>query len=209
MYHFFATKYWAAKNHTLSCTYFTNLKIKPIEKIYPLEVWKPICGYENHYEISESGIVRSIERKVSWFKGSRTIKSRIIQSRINNRGYMELRLSKNGIAKSKFSHILTAIAFVPNPDNKPEVNHLDGDKLNNHYTNFSWVTHSENIQHAYDTGLIKKKTTPVIDICTGMEFSSIKKAAEFNNFKYSTCKNQLSGKRKNSTCLRYLSSSAA
>jgi len=180
-----------------------------MDKIYSTQIWKAIYGYENYYEISTNGIIRSIERKVPILKWTRTVKSKIIQPRVNNRGYAEVRLSKNGIATTKFVHILSALAFVPNPENKPEVNHLDGDKLNNHYTNFSWVTHRENIQHAYDTGLIKKKTTPVIDICTGMEFPSIAKAAEFNNLNYSTCKNQISGKRKNPSCLRYLRPSAA
>lgn len=177
-----------------------------MDKINPIEVWKPIGGYENYYEVSESGTVRSIERKVHWLNRSRTIKSRIIQSRVNNRGYEELRLSKNGIAKSKFPHILTAMAFVPNPDNKPEVNHLDGNKLNNHYTNFSWVTHSENIQHAYDTGLIKVKSKSVINECTGALYSSIKEAAKAINISYGTCRNYLNGNIKtNKTCLKLAS----
>jgi len=168
--------------------------------------WKPICGYENYYEISETGIVRSLERKVPILKWTRTVKSKIIQPRINNRGYAEVRLSKNGIATTKFVHILSALAFVPNPENKPEVNHLDGNKLNNHYTNFEWTTHSENILHAYRTGLIKKKSTPVIDICTGETYESIKEAAKAVHINYGTCRNYLNGNIKNNkTSLRLAS----
>jgi len=98
---------------------------------------------------------------------------------------------------------LTAEAFVPNPENKPEVNHLDGDKLNCHFKNLEWSTHSENMLHAHRTGLIKKKTTPVIDICTGQTYVSIKEAAKAININYGTCRNYLNGNIKNNkTCLR-------
>ncbi len=173
------------------------------------ETWVSILGYDGYYEVSSAGLVRSVERKVPYVKGVRTLKSKTLNGRINNRGYREVRLSKNGNTYTKLVHILTATAFVPNPESKPEVNHLDGDKLNNHYSNFEWTTHSENVLHAYRIGLIVKKSTPVIDICTGKRFPSVKKAAEFNNINYSTCKNQLSGKRKNPTCLRYSCSPAA
>ena len=170
------------------------------------ETWMPIIGYEGYYEISNTGIVRSNERKVALSKGERTIRSRILNSRINNRGYKDVRLSKNGITSTKLVHILSATAFVPNPENKPEVNHLDGNRLNNHCTNFSWVTHGENIQHAYDIGLIKMKSKAVVDKCTGETYPSIKKAAKAINMNYGTCRNSLNGNIKtNKTCLRLAS----
>ena len=63
-------------------------------------------------------------------------------------------LSKDSKSKYKAVHRLVARLFVNNPDNKPEVNHIDGDKSNNHYTNLEWVTRSENMKHGYETGLI-------------------------------------------------------
>lgn len=168
------------------------------------EIWKPICDYENHYEISESGIIRSIERKVPFRTWTKTIKSKIIKSRINNRGYMEVRLSKNGVTFTKLVHVLTATAFIPNPENKPEVNHLDGNKLNIHYSNFEWTTHRENVLHAYKTGLINKKSRPVIDKCTGEAFKSTRIACKVYRINYHTLRNYLSGNiKKNPTCLEY------
>lgn len=66
---------------------------------------------------------------------------------------MKAVLYDNGNGTTERVHRLVASAFVPNPDNKSDVNHIDGNKLNNHYTNLEWVTKSENMRHAYDTGL--------------------------------------------------------
>ena len=66
-------------------------------------------------------------------------------------------LSKQGKVKTITVHRLVAQAFIPNPDSKPEVNHIDGDKKNNNMSNLEWCTSSENVQHAVDTGLINNK----------------------------------------------------
>ena len=176
-----------------------------MDEIYIVELWKQIPGYENYYEISHSGKVRSIERKVPFLKRTRIVKSKIIQSRINNRGYEEVRLSKNGITSTKFVHIITAKAFVSNPNNKPEVNHMDGNKINNHFSNLEWVTHSENMSHAYNMGLIVKISRPVIDNCTGEKFKSTREAAKVYEINYHTLRNYLSKNiKRNPTCLEYL-----
>jgi hypothetical protein len=143
---------------------------------------------------------------VPYTKGFRSLKAKVLKSRVNNRGYKDVRLSKNGTTSTKLVHILSAQAYVSNPFSKLYVNHLDGNKLNNHCTNFSWVTHSENVQHAYDTGLIKMKSKSVVDKCTGETYPSIKQAAKAIKISYGTCRNYLNGNIKtNKTCLKLAS----
>lgn len=179
-----------------------NFQIKP---------WMPINDYEGYYELHESGEVRSIKRIVIHGNWNRRVESKILKRRINNCGYIEVRLSKDGETKTKFLHVLLAQVFIPNPDNKPFVNHKNGIKTDIRLDNLEWSTHSENILHAYKTGLynVSKKETPVIDICTNVSFPSIKKAADYYSIPYSTCKGYLNGNRKNITCLRYLKKDAA
>ncbi len=174
------------------------------------EIWKPIKGYSGYYEISNKEVIKSVERKVPYNKGFRTIGTSILSTRINNRGYREVRLSKDGKTSTKLVHILSAEAFVPNLGNKPEVNHKNGIKTDNRPENLEWVTHSENMKHAYSSGLCNNssKEVKVKDCCNNIIFTSIKQAAEHYKIPYSTCKNYLSGKRKNPTCLRYLEKAA-
>ena len=88
------------------------------------EVWKPIFGYEDLYEISNYGRVKSIERLVKSNNNNfRLQKESIRKPTVNNRGYFSIRLCKNGRYKAQFIHRLVAIAFIDNPNNLPEVNH--------------------------------------------------------------------------------------
>ena len=107
---------------------------------------KQITGYEN-YSISEDGMVYN------------TKFNRKMKPNINSIGYLRVLLSSGGSTKQLFIHRLVADAFVPNPDNKPEVNHIDGNKENNNANNLEWVTRSENENHAYKTGLQLQKNT--------------------------------------------------
>jgi uncharacterized HNH endonuclease L245 len=75
----------------------------------------------------------------------------------DNVGYKQCNLYKDGKKKYVRVHRLVAELFVPNPNNLPQVNHIDGNKLNNHYTNLEWVNNSQNTKHAFDNGLISKK----------------------------------------------------
>ncbi|EAL12072.1 prophage LambdaSa2, HNH endonuclease family protein [Bacillus cereus G9241] len=110
------------------------------------EQWKPIAGYEGHYEISNKGNVKSIK-----FKKHRILKP------FEWQGYKKIKLVMEGVEKTVPIHRLVALAFVENQGNKPLVNHKDGNKGNNIYTNLEWNTNAENIKHAYDNNLISIK----------------------------------------------------
>lgn len=114
----------------------------------------------------------------------------ILKPHLNQKGYQRLTVTINGIKKSPTIHQLVALAFIPNPDNKPQVNHKDGNKLNNHVDNLEWVTNEENRLHALENGLInysitteamiRKTSLPVIDTQTGIFYDSVSEAIRFN-----------------------------
>ena len=111
-----------------------------------LEVWKPVSGYEGLYEVSNFGRVRRI------FRYGRPYIS-LCKPKITRDGYFESALVKENKYKFIRTHRIVAQAFCDNPENKPEVNHKDGNKLNNCSENLEWVTSSENQKHAYRSGL--------------------------------------------------------
>jgi hypothetical protein len=117
------------------------------------ENWKDIKGYEGLYTININGQIKSVGRKVKHRSGFKTIPDRIMSIANNTSGYKSISLCKNGIGKSYQLHRLVAIAFIPNPNNKPQVNHIDGNKQNNNINNLEWVSAKENSQHSYDNGL--------------------------------------------------------
>lgn len=113
------------------------------------EFWRGVDGYEAEYEISTSGRVRSLK----WGK------SRILKNRATHSGYFSVNLRKDSISKDTKVHRLVAQAFLENLENKPTVNHKDGDKRNNHVDNLEWATYKENTQHALRTGLLHHEKT--------------------------------------------------
>lgn len=123
------------------------------------EIWQPIQGYEGTYEVSTLGRVRSLNRVVERSDGiKRTYKSRILKPCISYNGYAQVKLQINSTSKGQTIHRLVAIAFIPNIENKPQVNHKDGNKLNNQASNLEWITPSENIKHQITTGLQPKQS---------------------------------------------------
>ena len=98
--------------------------------------FKSVPGYEGLYEVSDTGIVVGIERTIKTNTGiERRIKRREMIIRLTNRGYLSVRLSRNGENKPFLVHRLVAAAFHPNPDQLPQVNHIDGNRLNNNASN--------------------------------------------------------------------------
>lgn len=119
-----------------------------------MESWKPIKGYEGYYEISNFGNVRSLDRKVKGKNGKfQSLKGKNLKTPPGKPGYPTVSLQINNIPKTFAVHRLVAKHFIPKVQGKDVVNHIDGNKTNNHHKNLEWVTHSENHMHAFLTGL--------------------------------------------------------
>lgn len=104
--------------------------------------WKKIDGFPN-YSVSDDGQVRNDKS------------GRILKLHLNGSGYLQVGLSRNGKLYMRCVHKLVALAFIPNPENKPEANHKDGDKLNCKVANLEWMTHKEN--HLHKCRILGKK----------------------------------------------------
>lgn len=113
------------------------------------EKWKPIVGYEQLYEVSDLGNVRSCERVVNHGLGEsvRRLKSRKIKPWQDNHGYHAVSLSKGGVVKKIKVHRLVAEAFISNPENKPTINHINEIRNDNRVDNLEWATYQENNNH--------------------------------------------------------------
>lgn len=106
------------------------------------EQWRNVPGYEGHYAVSDMGRVFSL------------VTDKFLKQPLK-RGYFSVAFVRKGKAKYFRTHRIVAIAFIPNPENKPQVNHIDGNKLNNTVSNLEWVTPTENTVDAYAKGLAK------------------------------------------------------
>ena len=144
-----------------------------------IEVWKDIPDYEELYQISNYGNIKNKKRN-NYLKGG--IK----------RGYREVILFKNNKNNYKLVHRLVAENFIPNPDNLPQVNHKDGNKLNNNLDNLEWCSRSENMKHAYKLGLqkplyakdnLRAKKVKQIDLQGNLIkiYNGIREASRINN----------------------------
>lgn len=151
------------------------------------EIWKDIPGYEGYYQASNFGRVKRLERTFTRNNGKSEFAKFHINERIKSiqkqtQGYSQVCLSKDGDMKTIRLNTLIARMFVDNPEEKPCVNHIDGNKDNNRADNLEWVTNSENILHAYRTGLIVHYTRKVAQFDLNgnkiNEFNSLKEAAE-------------------------------
>lgn len=102
--------------------------------------WVKIPNYNDTYAVNSEGKIKNLKTQ------------KILKTHKNKLGYVFVRLSLKGLSKKHRVHRLVGVAFIPNPDNKPFINHLDSNPSNNHKSNLAWCTQAENIQHAYTYG---------------------------------------------------------
>ena len=114
-----------------------------------MEEWKNIVGYENLYQVSNFGNVRSLDKVIIRSNGEKlTVHGKILKPMIS-RGYCYVRLNDCGSWKDEQVHRLVAQAFISNPDNLPEVNHKDENPANNNVDNLEWCTHEYNVNYGH------------------------------------------------------------
>ena len=172
-----------------------------------VESWKDIKGFEGYYQISNFGNVRSLDRYVINNKngGERFINGKLMKlTKVKGREesdtkYLVVNLRSYGSNKVSLVHRLVAEAFIPNPNNMPEINHKDGNKENNFVDNLEWCTYSENNQHAIDTKLRKPRGIPVLQYdINGIlvnEYKSATDAARMTKFGRGSICHCLTGRR--------------
>ena len=132
---------------------------------------KDIPGYEGKYAATEDGKVWSYP------KGNHN--GKFLKHGLSRKGYAQVNL----LGCTKQVHRLIAITFIPNPENKPQVNHIDGVKLNNDVSNFEWATNESNMEHAVNLGLYKTEKARISSVKNGKSVNSI-------------LKNKINGKKK-------------
>jgi hypothetical protein len=118
------------------------------------EIWK---AFNAEAEVSNFGNVRTIDRKVKYCDKQINVKGRTLKPATDKKGYLRVAFKHEGKHTTFKVHRLVAQLFVSNDLNKPMVNHKDGNKKNNNFENLEWMTNAENVQHAFDNGLIKAK----------------------------------------------------
>jgi len=157
---------------------------------------KPVKGWEGLYNVTEDGQISSVPRNGTR-RGGRTL-----SHSTDSYGYSVVKFRNKNKVLTKKVHRIVAEAFLPNPENKPQVNHEDGDKKNNHISNLRWVTASENIRHAKDNGLQCECPNRVsvqqytLDGEYVAEYESLKAAGEATHTSWTGISAVIRGKRK-------------
>lgn len=171
-----------------------------------MEMWKQIKGYEGLYEVSNLGNVKSVTRKVRDSNNGRefTVTGKILKhnkTKVTERhpnARVAVELWKENKRKRMMVHRLVSEAFIPNPQGKQQINHIDGNPLNNNVENLEWVTNGENLKHAYSLNLRSKHNIKPIkgtNKITGevLLFESVSDASRFFNVTDGAIRSALKG----------------
>lgn len=143
------------------------------------EIWKDIDGYCGYYQVSNNGRVKSLQRAIAFPGYEKIIKESIMTPKENGRGYLQVNLYVNKKSDWQLIHRLVAKAFVPNPNNFPQVNHKDEDRGNNCAENLEWCTNKYNNNYGLHKKHIAEKTSkPVFCIELQKAFNSITAASK-------------------------------
>lgn len=166
-----------------------------------METWKPVLGFEGHYEVSLDGRVRSIDKRVnSKIRHNQSVmrRGKVLKLNPKKNGYLSVDLSKNNKKRSCSVHRLVAQSHIDNPNNLPCVNHKNGNKHDNRVDNLEWVTHKQNTQHLFGKlGHKNKLGKKILCVEKNIVFDSSTKAAEWlNRTKYGHSK-QVRGMARN------------
>lgn len=156
------------------------------------ETWKEMPGFGGLYEVSSLGNVRSY-RKSRW--GVRETPA-ILKGQMSKHYRTVALTNADGKAKTYYVHRLVAELFVPNVSDLPEVNHKDGNKLNNRADNLEWCSHKENIEHADRNGLASFNRKRVVCVETGAAYNSVTEAAKNAGTGRTAIDNCLNGRRR-------------
>ena len=142
-----------------------------------MEEWKNLKGYEGLYQVSDKGRIKRTTHIRSNGRGYYKVNECILSPHVNNRGYKIITLCKNNELKTYLLHRLVAEAFIPNPDNLPQVNHKDENKTNNDIENLEWCTHKYNNNYGTKNNRTAlKRGKPVLCKETGIVYPSIREA---------------------------------
>lgn len=134
----------------------SNAVATPTERNTVKEIWKDIDGFEGRYQVSNFGNIKSVDKYIITRKAYNQRRNGILRKlQVSKNNYIFISLKKEGKQYNKYIHRLVAQAFIHNPENKCEINHIDCDKSNNHVSNLEWVTSSENKKHAFINNLMR------------------------------------------------------
>lgn len=163
-----------------------------------MEKFKDIIGYEGLYQVSSYGYIRTLDKIIYDKNGKKqTRKGCILKGWLDAGGYLMVGLNKNNVRKAVKVHRIVAEYFIPNPDNKREVNHKDRNKLNNNESNLEWCTPQENMRHLevnYNFNYGRKSISMLDNNHNPIrEFNSISDASRFLNLPLLNNKPKISG----------------